>query len=130
MQRLVRDLNRLYRDTPALHALDNEAAGFEWIDAHDAERSVYSWLRRDAQGSVVVVVCNMTPVPRAGFRLGVPASPGAWREVLNTDAADYAGSGIGQCGALLTVRSEPSHGRGQSITLTLPPLATLFLSPA
>ncbi len=130
VQRLVRDLNRLYRDTPALHALDNEAAGFEWIDAHDAERSVYSWLRRDAQGGVVAVVCNMTPVTRAGFRLGVPPSPGAWREVLNTDAADYEGSGVGQCGALLAVHAEPSHGRTHSIVLTLPPLATVFLSPA
>ena len=134
VQRLVRDLNHLYRTTPALHALDSLAAGFEWIDAHDAERSVYSWLRRDANGGVVAVVCNMTPVPREGFRLGVPQGPAAWREVLDTDAATYGGSGMGmgsgQHRTLLQVTPEPSHGRSCSITLTLPPLATLFLAPA
>ncbi|MEO5770476.1 MAG: alpha amylase C-terminal domain-containing protein, partial [Burkholderiaceae bacterium] len=136
VQRLVRDLNRLYRNTAALHALDSVAAGFEWIDAQDAERSVYSWLRRDAEGGVVAVVCNMTPVPREGFRLGVPRAPAAWQVVLDTDAAAYGGSGMGkgmgsgQHSSLLKVTDEPSHGRDRSISLTLPPLATLFLAPA
>ena len=132
VQRLVRDLNRLYRDTPALHVLDTVAGGFEWIDAHDAERSVYSWLRRDAQGGVMAVVCNMTPLPCEGFQLGVPEGPAAWRQMLDTDAPDYGGSGmaLGQRGAMLPVRGAPSHGRTHSILLTLPPLATLFLSPA
>ena len=132
VQRLVRDLNRLYRELPALHRLDCEAAGFEWIDAHDAEQSVLSWLRRDDAGGVVLVVCNFTPLPREGFRLGVPGgehAPGAWREVLNTDSAHYGGSNLGSAGAALPVEPVPASGRQASIRLTLPPLATVFLMP-
>ena len=127
VQRLVGDLNRLYRELPALHRLDCEPEGFEWIASHDTEVSEYSWIRRDENGNAVLVVCNMTPVPRPGFRLGVPARSSAWKEVLNTDSAHYGGSNLGNGDALLVVEQQPAQGRGQSIVLTLPPLATLFL---
>ena len=132
VQRLVRDLNRAYREHPALHRLDCDPAGFEWIDAHDAEHSLYSWVRRDGQGGQVLVVCNMTPVPRTGLRLGVPETAGAapaWREILNTDSTHYGGSDLGNGAASLQVQSLASHGRAQSICVTVPPLATLFLVP-
>jgi 1,4-alpha-glucan branching enzyme len=130
VQRLVRDLNRLYRERPALHRLDGDGAGFEWIDAHDAERSLYSWLRRDGQGETVLVISNMTPVPREAMTLGVPEGAAAWREVLNTDSTYYGGSNLGNGAALLPVQQVASHGRARSITLTVPPLATVFLVPA
>jgi 1,4-alpha-glucan branching enzyme len=130
VQRLVRDLNRLYRDTPALHRLDGNGAGFEWIDAHDADRSLYTWLRKDGQGGQVLVVSNMTPVPREGLRLGVPDGVGHWKEALNTDSAHYGGSNLGNGGKALAVEGMPSHGRAQLIVLTVPPLATIFLVPA
>jgi 1,4-alpha-glucan branching enzyme len=112
VQRLVRDLNALYRSQPALHVLDCDGAGFEWIDAHDAERSLYAWLRHDGQG------------------LGVPDGASAWREVLNTDSVFYGGANLGNGPGALTVEAAASHGRAQSIVLTLPPLATVFLVPA
>ena len=125
MQRLVRDLNHLYRTTPALHEMDCEAAGFEWIEADAAEESLYAWLRR-GRGSAapVVVVCNFTPVERAPQRLGVPAA-GRWMERINTDAADYGGQGRGNLGG---VRSEAVEyqGRPDSIEIRLPPLSTLI----
>ena len=130
VQRLVRDLNRLYREQPALHRLDCDGAGFEWIDAHDAERSIYSWVRKDGQGGQVIVVSNMTPVPREGFRLGVPEGARAWREVLNTDSTFYGGSNVGNGAGPLQVQPAASHGRAQSIELNVPPLATLFLVQA
>jgi 1,4-alpha-glucan branching enzyme len=130
VQRLVRDLNRLYREQPALHRLDGEGAGFEWIDAHDGDRSLLSWVRRDGQGGQVIVVSNMTPVPRTGLRLGVPEGAGAWREVINTDSAFYGGGNLGNGAGPLAVQAVASHGRGQSIELTVPPLATVFLVPA
>jgi 1,4-alpha-glucan branching enzyme len=129
VQSLVRDLNRLYRDVPALHELDCDPAGFEWIDCNDIEHSVVSYLRKGRDpGSFVVVVCNFTPVPRPGYRIGVPC-PGLYRERINTDAGDYGGSGIGNSGM---VEAEPvsCHGRPASLCLTLPPLATLLLAPA
>ena len=134
VQRLVRDLNALMRREPALHRLDGESAGFEWIDAQDREASVFSWVRRagPGQGRPVIVVSNMTPVPRHGFRLGVPDEAGsdAWHEVLNTDSTFYGGSNLGNGGQPLPVQSVSSHGRSRSIELLLPPLATLFLVPA
>jgi 1,4-alpha-glucan branching enzyme len=130
VQRLVRDLNALYRDNTALHRLDGSGAGFEWIDAHDGDRSLYSWLRKDGLGAQVLVVSNMTPVPREGLRLGVPEGPLAWKEALNTDSAFYGGSNLGNGGKALAVEAVHSHGRRQSIVLTVPPLATLFLVPA
>jgi len=131
VQRLVRDLNRLYRDRPELHRLDSESGGFEWISAHDAEHSIFAWVRRDGSGRMVIVVCNMTPVPREGYVLGVPDGVTAWREALNTDSVYYGGSnlGNGMAAAGLPVQDRPAHGRRLSITLTLPPLATVFLVP-
>lgn len=128
VQALVRDLNHLYRSESALHQLDCEARGFEWLVSDDADHSVFAWLRRDAAGREVLVVCNFTPVSRADYRIGVPAS-GAWREVLNTDATVYGGSGAGNGGTVIAVTAQPAHNQSQSISLTLPPLATLFLQP-
>ena len=130
VQRLVADLNALYRRLPALHRLDAMPEGFEWLAADEAEQSVYAWVRRDGQGHACIVVCNFTPVPRHGWRLGVPEGAGAWREVLNTDSAHYGGGNVGNIGAPLAVQAPGAHGRGGAITLTLPPLATLFLVPA
>jgi 1,4-alpha-glucan branching enzyme len=130
LQRLVRDLNHLYRTTAALHHLDCSGEGFEWLEVRDAEHSVFAWLRKDGHGGLVVVVSNMTPVPRRGFRLGVPEGPGTWTEVLNTDSAHYGGSNVGNGGMALPVQAVQSHGRDRSIVLSLPPLATVFLVPA
>ena len=124
---LVADLNRLYRATPALHALDHDAEGFAWLDCEDQLRSLYCFERR-AGDAVAVVALNCTPVPRLGFRLGLPQG-GAWREVLNTDAAYYGGSNVGN---LSRVRAErdPAMGRRYSASVTLPPLAAIVLVPA
>ncbi len=128
IQSLVRDLNTLYRETPALHQLDCDPAGFEWIHADDSANSVISYLRKGRDGvPPVMTVCNFTPVPRPGYRIGVPAE-GFWVERLNTDAAIYGGSNTGNAGG---VAAEPvaSHGRPYSVVLTLPPLATIVLQP-
>ena len=130
VQRLVRDLNRLYQNETALHQLDCEARGFEWIDAHDADGSTFSWIRRDDSGRVLVAVSNFTPVPRPHFRLGVPDGASAWREVLNTDSELYGGSNVGSGAGVLGVSEVASHGRARSICLNLPPLATVLLVPA
>ena len=125
-QSLVRDLNAAYRDLPALHQLDCEPQGFEWIDASDHERSVIAFLRRGREpDSIAVVVCNFTPVPREHYRIGVPA-PGYYAERINTDSAFYGGSNVGNGGG---VPAEPVswHGRPYSVDLTLPPLSTLIL---
>jgi len=127
VQRWVRDLNRLYRATPALHELDFSEAGFAWIDHADAEISVISYLRMASAGPPVLVVCNFTPVPRPDFRLGVP-HPGRWREVLNSDAVDYGGSGHGNLGGVVSERVS-DHGHPQSLRVRLPPLAVLVFTP-
>jgi 1,4-alpha-glucan branching enzyme len=124
MQALVRDLNALYRSTPALHVNDTRPEGFAWIEANDAEASVYAWARIGrAEDATVTVAVNMTPVGRT-YRLGFPA-PGPWDEVLNTDAAVYGGGNRGNLGG---IRTEPTpwHGQRQSALVTLPPLATVF----
>jgi len=123
----VGDLNRLYRDEPALHEVDFDPHGFRWIDCNDAENGVISYLRRDRAGRAVVVVCNLTPVPRHGYVVGLPHG-GAWRELLNGDAAIYGGSGLGNGGAV-EAREAPAHGLGWSAALTLPPLAVVVLGP-
>ncbi len=128
VQRLGRDLNRLYRREPALHRRDHDPGGFEWVDCCDWEQSVISFLRRDERGEEVLVVCNFTPVPRFNYRLGVPRA-GFWRELLNSDATVYGGVGYGNLGGVETAPI-PMHGRHQSLSLTLPPLAILFLKPA
>ena len=126
VQRLVRDLNRLYRSLPALHEKDCEPEGFEWIEASDAEQSVIAFARKgNSDHPPVVVLCNFTPVPRPDYRIGVPVA-GFYVERLNTDATEYAGSGVGIGSG---VASEPvaSHNREHSILLTLPPLGALVL---
>jgi alpha-1,4-glucan:alpha-1,4-glucan 6-glycosyltransferase/4-alpha-glucanotransferase len=125
VQRWVADLNRLYTSEPALHQLDHEPAGFEWVDFSDAANSVFSWLRRDRDGRVVLVVCNFTPVVRGGYRVGVP-HPGRWTEVANSDAEIYGGSGQGNYGGV-DATQVPAHGRPWSVELTLPPLGVLML---
>lgn len=130
LQRFVRELNRIYRATPALHQLDFSAAGFEWVAADDADRSVFAFLRkpRDGEAAPLLVVSNMTPVPRTNYLLGVPAS-GFWRELVNSDAGEFGGAGWGNLGG---IESAPvrAHGRMHSLCLTLPPLSTLFLEHA
>jgi len=120
---LLQDLNRLYRARSALHRYDFDSRGFEWIDCHDAEQSVLSYLRRGENNDWLIVCLNFTPVPRQGYRIGVPG-PGRYRELLNTDSADYGGSNLGNLGA---VEAEPLPwmGRPFSVSLTLPPLAAV-----
>ena len=101
--------------------------GFEWIDCDDADNSALSWLRRAENGDLVLVVSNFTPVPREGFRIGVPQG-GGYRELLNTNAVDYGGSGLGNSGVIEST-AIASHGKPQSIVVTLPPLATIILAP-
>ncbi|HSM39585.1 MAG TPA: 1,4-alpha-glucan branching protein GlgB [Afifellaceae bacterium] len=126
MQKLVRDLNRLYRSLPALHELDCDGSGFSWI-AHDlANESVLLFERRDRDGEPVVVACNFTPALRENYRIGLP-SGGSWREILNTDAGDYGGSGAGNMGRV-EADAQPHHGRDHSAAVTLPPLATIALT--
>jgi 1,4-alpha-glucan branching enzyme len=121
---LVHDLNLLLRRSPALYEVDFEPAGFEWIDCNDADHSTLSFIRRSADGrDLLVFVCNFTPVPRYGYRIGVPA-PGRYAEVLNTDAAVYGGSNVGNLGEV-TSEPVPMHGRPHALVLTLPPLATI-----
>jgi 1,4-alpha-glucan branching enzyme len=127
VQHWVRDLNRLYRATPALHEQDFSEAGFRWIDCDDADESVISFLRQSRDGGLVLVVCNFTPVPRDSYRLGVPRA-GRWHERLNSDASDYGGSGRGNLGALET-DAIAAHGHAHSLNLRLPPLAVLMLTP-
>ena len=128
VQLLVKDLNHLYRATPALHQLDCEAAGFAWIDCQDAENSVVSYLRRGRDPEdIAVIVCNFTPVVRHDYRIGVPYGA-YYRERVNTDAVEYGGSGVGNSGGL-HAEPVPQHGHTHSLALTLPPLATLILTP-
>jgi 1,4-alpha-glucan branching enzyme len=126
IQRLVRDLNRLYAGESALHRRDSLPEGFRWLIGDDRANSVFAFLRQsEADDAPILVVCNMTPVPRHGYRIGVPRG-GRWREVANTDSRFYGGSDLGNDGGVSTV-DQPSHGEAQSVMLTLPPLATLML---
>jgi 1,4-alpha-glucan branching enzyme len=127
LQRWVRELNHLYSSTPALHAFDFSWDGFEWIDCNDSESSVITFLRKSGSGEMVLVVCNFTPVVRTDYRVGVPRG-GYWRELLNSDAAEYGGSGVGNFGGV-EAAPLPAHGRFHSLALRLPPLGVLFLSP-
>jgi 1,4-alpha-glucan branching enzyme len=127
LQWLVRDLNRLYHGSPVLHRQEFEGQGFEWIDCHDTSQSVLCYLRRGGDAFMVVVV-NLTPVPRHGYRIGVPA-PGRYEEVLNSDADCYGGSNLGNGDRELWTDEAPWMGRPCSLTLTLPPLAVLVLKP-
>jgi 1,4-alpha-glucan branching enzyme len=124
-QAWMEQLNRFYRSEPAMHQLDTDPAGFEWVDCNDNATSTISLLRKSEQPQdTVLVVCNFTPVPRTGYRVGVPHA-GYWREMLNSDAKEYNGSGLGNLGGVQAEEIE-THGRPFSLKLTLPPLAALF----
>ncbi len=128
MQMVVRALNRVYRENPALHEVEFEGEGFEWIDFQAADNGVISYLRKARDPSdFVVVVCNFTPVPRENYRVGVPRG-GTYREIFNSDATLYGGSGMGNLGKR-KADSEGWNFRSHSLTLTIPPLATLVLAP-
>ncbi len=125
LQRWVRALNRVYRERPALHEWDCDPRGFAWIDCGDRDQSVVSLLRRGrSPGSLIAGVLNFTPVPRHGYRIGVPRG-GLWREILNSDAREYGGSGVVNGGAF--AEPIPLHGHPLSVALTLPPLGAVFL---
>jgi 1,4-alpha-glucan branching enzyme len=126
-QALIRDLNRLYRATPALYEVDFDARGFEWLSANDSDNSVIAFLRRGRDASrVMLCVCNFTPLVRQDYRIGVPG-PGAYRERLNTDSHYYGGGNVGNGFDGIKAEAQPSHDREWSISMTLPPLATLIL---
>ena len=123
VKRLIRDLNRLYRTEPALHQLDNEQAGFAWIDCNDRDNSVLTWLRKGFDPSDFLVVAgNYTPLVRDCYRVGVP-EPGWYRELLNTDSEWYGGANIHNGGGV-QAEEVPWHGHGWSVCLRLPPLST------
>ncbi len=129
IKRLVEDLNALYRKEPALHQIDFDPAGFEWIDCTDNENSVISFLRRARdREDFIVAVLNFTPIVREAYRIGVPAA-GRYVELINTDAELYGGSNVGNAGSLDTL-PEKAHGHAQSLVLTLPPMSALILKPA
>ncbi|MCY1247698.1 1,4-alpha-glucan branching enzyme GlgB [compost metagenome] len=119
----MRDLNNVYRHFPALHELDHEGSGFEWLVHDDVAQSVFAFVRRTRDGAFVLVVCNFTPVAREGYRLGVPVA-GAYREIINTDGSVYGGSGVGN--GVVESSSVAWHGKGDSIVISVPPLATLM----
>jgi 1,4-alpha-glucan branching enzyme len=125
VQRLVADLNRIYRDTPALWEQDTTPAGFSWIDANDAAGNVFSFLRFGTDGSAIACVANFAGVPHLNYRLGLP-HPGHWTEVMNTDAAEYLGSGVGNFGAVEAIET-PWHGQAASAVVQVPPLGALWL---
>lgn len=121
LQRWIQDLNRVYRSEPALHQGDCVPSGFEWVDCCNAEESTMSWLRRGTTSSeALLVICNFTPVVRRNYRIGVPDG-GHWREILNSDASHFAGSGQGNFGGVNSVPF-PTHGRPHTVIITLPPL--------
>lgn len=128
LQQWVRDLNRVYQQHPAIWTVDFQPEGFEWIDFHDVEQSIVSFLRRGREGEEVVFVFNFTPVPREQYRVGVPQA-GRYSELLNSDAASYGGSNLGNGGMVESDEVE-QHGRPHSLSLTLPPLSVLMLARA
>ncbi|MEM6761891.1 MAG: 1,4-alpha-glucan branching enzyme, partial [Pseudomonadota bacterium] len=127
VQSLIKDLNGLYTSVPSLHERDCDPSGFEWIDASNAEASVFVYARYSETGAPVVVVLNFTPVVRSGYRIGLPHG-GEWREVLNTDAGEYGGSNVGNGG--VTAEQIAFHGKAHSAEITLPPLAAVVFAPA
>jgi 1,4-alpha-glucan branching enzyme len=122
------DLHRVYRSQPALYEVDFNWQGFDWLESHDNENSVFAFLRRGHNPEdIVVVVSNWTPVPRYDYRVGVPTG-GPWRELFNTDSSLYAGGNVGN-GGLVWALDEPWAGRSHSLCLTIPPLGAVFLKP-
>jgi 1,4-alpha-glucan branching enzyme len=126
VQGLVRDLNIVYQKTPALYEVDFSQAGFEWIEWDDRDNSVLSWIRRDLRGDYVICICNMTPIVRRDYRIGVPEYV-QFRELVNTDDGHYGGGGVRN--EHLHAAETGAHGRPHSLSLTLPPIATLILEP-
>ena len=125
LQSMIRELNRLHRTEPALHARDCEPEGFRWIVADDGEQSVLVWLRSGGPGDApIAIACNFTPVPRQGYRIGLPHA-GRWREILNSDATMFGGSGMGNFGAIFA-DAQPLHGLPASAEITVPPLAAVY----
>ena len=125
VQRWVTDLNQLYKNEPALHELDFDQAGFEWIDCNDSQQSTLSFLRKGSSTEdTIVIACNFTPVPHHNYRVGVPEG-GLWSEILNSDAQEYDGSGQGNFGAV-GAETTSFHGRPYSVNITLPPLAIVY----
>jgi 1,4-alpha-glucan branching enzyme len=134
LQRWVRDLNRLYAAEPSLYEADFDMGGFSWIDCNDHEHSIIALTRRaggpaghQAGTDFTIAIVNFTPVPRRGYRLGVP-HPGAYKELLNSDSDIYGGSNVGNQG-LVTAEEKPSHGHEFSLSLSVPPLGFLILKP-
>jgi 1,4-alpha-glucan branching enzyme len=125
VHRLMKDLNRAYAESPAIWSRDIEPESFEWIDANDASRNVFSFIRRGSGDSELVCVSNFAAVPHSDVSLGLP-SAGEWREVVNTDASTYTGSGVGNLGSV-TAHQGPESGQPARATLVLPPLATIWL---
>jgi 1,4-alpha-glucan branching enzyme len=125
VQTCLRDMNRVYREQPALWSQDHDPAGFEWIDANDAQGNVFSWLRWGTDGSVVAVVLNFSPIVRQDYRIGLPMA-GRWTEIMNTDAEAYGGSGVGNLGAVIA-EGDGAHGMTTGAMVTLPPLAGIWL---
>jgi 1,4-alpha-glucan branching enzyme len=126
--RLARDLNRLYRDRPELHELDHAPEGFAWIDCHDAEQSILCFERRARNGAVFIVILNFTPVPRAGYRIGLPR-PGAYDEIFNSDSHFYGGSDVGNC-SRTQAEGRAWMNRPYSAKVSIPPLGAIILAPA
>jgi 1,4-alpha-glucan branching enzyme len=128
IQTLVRDLNRIYKDEPALWEVDSDPSGFWWLEPNDADNNVVAFARQSREGErVVVFVANLSPVPRGPYRLGLPRA-GRWRELLNTDSTFYGGSDVGNLGEI-EPEPIPWHGQKFSAELTLPPLAAVWLVP-
>jgi 1,4-alpha-glucan branching enzyme len=125
VQSLVRDLNRIYADTPALWQRDNDPTGFAWIDANDASNNTFSFVRRAGDGDLLACVANFAAVPHENYRIGLPVA-GTWQEVLNTDAEIYSGSGVGNLGRV-EAADRSWHGQPASAELRVPPLGTLWL---
>ncbi|HEY3465641.1 MAG TPA: alpha amylase C-terminal domain-containing protein, partial [Amycolatopsis sp.] len=125
VQDLLRSLNEVYRSCPALYSQDTSPEGFAWIDANDSSGNVLSFLRLGADGSRLACVANFAGVPHHDYRVGLP-SAGRWREVVNTDAEAYGGSGVGNLGAV-EATEEPWHGQPASAVLQLPPAGVLWL---
>jgi len=127
VQRLVRDLNRIYREEPALFELDGDPAGFQWVQVHSADVNVLAFVRRSGERHVVAVA-NLSPVPRHGYRVGLPRA-GEYREALNTDAVEYGGSGVGNHGRV-QAEAVAHDGQPASAVVSLPPLGVVWLAPA
>ena len=127
VQQLVKDLNQVYAQQPALWQQDSSPAGFQWIDARDASANVLSFLRFGSDGSVLACIANFSATPHHAYRIGLP-SAGGWTEVVNTDADVYGGSGVGNLGRV-DATNEPWHGRPASVQLSIPPLGVVWLTP-